>query len=56
MFTYKLIHMGIISTLFTGVGALIVGILLGFLIALIIGAIIYGIVILRDRRRKKQED
>ena len=31
--------MGIISTLFTGVGAVIIGIFLGFVVALIIGAI-----------------
>ncbi len=41
--------MGIINTLFTGIGALFIGILLGFIIAGIIGAIIYGIVKLRER-------
>ncbi len=46
--------MGIISTLFTGVGALIVGILLGFIIALIIGATVYGIVKLRERLKKEE--
>jgi hypothetical protein len=41
--------MGIINTLFTGIGALFIGIILGFFIALILGAIIYGIVKLRER-------
>ena len=45
--------MGIINTLFTGIGALFIGILLGFIIAGIIGAIIYGIVKLRERLQKE---
>ena len=45
--------MGIINTLFTGIGALFVGILLGFIIAGIIGAIIYGIIKLRERLQKE---
>ncbi|MBZ2166869.1 hypothetical protein [Methanobacterium spitsbergense] len=45
--------MGIINTLFTGIGALFIGILLGFIIAGIIGAIIYGIIKLRERLQKE---
>jgi uncharacterized membrane protein YraQ (UPF0718 family) len=45
--------MGILSTVFTGIGAIIIGILLGIIIAGIIGAIVYGIVKLRDRRRDR---
>ncbi len=41
-----------ISTVFTGIGAIIIGIILGLLIALLIGAIIYGIILLRDRNKK----
>jgi Na+-driven multidrug efflux pump len=47
---------GIISTLFTGVGAVIIGIFLGFVVALIIGAIIYGIVKLRERWQKQKKN
>lgn len=48
--------MGIISTLFTGVGAVIIGIFLGFVVALIIGAIVYGIIKLRERWQTKGND
>ena len=48
--------MGIISTLFTGVGAVIIGIFLGFLVALIIGAIVYGIIKLRERWQRKENE
>ena len=41
--------MGIINTLFTGIGALFIGILLGFIIAGVIGVIIYAIIKLRER-------
>ena len=44
---------GILSTLFTGIGAIVIGIFLGFIIALIIGAVVYGIINLRDRWRNK---
>ena len=42
-----------INTVFTGIGAIIIGIILGFLIAGIIGIIIYGIIKIRDRNKYK---
>jgi hypothetical protein len=48
--------MGIISTLFTGVGAIVIGIFLGFVIALILGATIYGIIKLRERWQNQKRE
>jgi hypothetical protein len=42
-----------INTVFTGVGAIVIGIVLGFLIAGLIGIIIYGIIKIRDRNKYK---
>jgi hypothetical protein len=47
------INMDIISTIFTATGAVIIGIVLGFIIAGIIGVIVYGIIKIRDRNKKK---
>ena len=48
--------MGIISTLFTGAYAVFIGIFLGFIIAGVIGIIVYGIVKLRDRFRYRKNE
>jgi hypothetical protein len=45
--------MGFFSTLFTGAAAIVVGIILGLIIAGIFGFIIYGLVKLRDRNKYK---
>ena len=42
-----------LNALFTGIGAIIIGIVLGFLIAGLIGIIIYGIIKIRDRNKYK---
>ncbi|MGZ4857506.1 MAG: hypothetical protein ACXVH2_10230 [Methanobacterium sp.] len=47
--------MGIISTIFTAIEAVIVGIVLGYIIAGIIGVIVLGIVTIRDRNKKKDK-
>ena len=49
----NIINMDIISTIFTATGAVILGIVLGFFIAGIIGVIVYGIIKIRDRNKKK---
>jgi len=43
--------MGFFSTLFTGAAAIVIGIILGLLIAAAVGFIIYGLVKLRDRNK-----
>jgi hypothetical protein len=52
--------MDIISTIahglnivFTSIGAILIGIILGFLIAGLIGIIVYGIIKIRDRNKYK---
>ena len=45
--------MAFFSTLFTGAAAIVVGIILGLIIAGIIGFIIYGLVKFRDRNKYK---
>lgn len=47
--------MDIINTLFTGAAAIVVGVILGFIIAGIIGLIVWGLVVLRDRMKKNEE-
>jgi hypothetical protein len=42
-----------LNALFTGIGAIIIGIVLGLLIAGVIGIIIYGIIKIRDRNKYK---
>jgi hypothetical protein len=42
-----------LNALFTGIGAVIIGIVLGFLIAGVIGIIVYGIIKIRDRNKYK---
>ena len=49
MYTRGLFDGGYIEYIFTGIGAIVIGIFLGFIIALIIGAVVYGIIKLRDR-------
>ena len=44
--------MDILSALFTGIGAIIVGIILGFSLAALIGVIALGIIKIRDRNKK----
>ena len=39
-----------INAIFTGIGAIIIGIVLGFLIAGLIGIIIYGIIKIRRQK------
>jgi hypothetical protein len=41
--------MAILDTLFTGIAAIAVGIFLGFVIAGILGFIVYGIIKLKER-------
>jgi hypothetical protein len=45
--------MDIISTIFTATGAVIIGIVLGFFIAGIIGVLVLGIIKVRDRNKQK---
>jgi len=42
-----------ITALFTGISVIIIGIILGFIIAGVIGIIIYGIIKIRDRNKYK---
>jgi len=51
----RIIGMGILSSLFTGFFAVIVGIFLGFIVAGIIGVIVWGIVTLRNRLRHRHD-
>lgn len=46
--------MNIIETLFTGASAILIGIFLGFIIAGIIGVIVWGLVGLRNRMKKEE--
>jgi hypothetical protein len=48
--------MDIINTLFTVTGAVIVGIILGFIIAGIIGVVVLGIIKIRDRDISAKKD
>ncbi len=45
--------MGFFSTLFTGAATIVVGIILGLLIVIAAGFVIYGLVKLRDRNKYK---
>jgi hypothetical protein len=45
--------MAILDTLFTGITAIAVGIFLGFIIAGILGSIVYGIIKLKERLQNK---
>lgn len=47
--------MSIIETLFTGASAILIGIVLGFIIAGIIGVVVWGLVGLRNRMKKDEE-
>ena len=42
-----------LGAIFTGVSVLIIGIVLGFIIAGVIGIVIYGIIKVRDRNKYK---
>ncbi len=42
-----------IAAVFTGISVLVIGIVLGFIIAGVIGIIIYGIIKVRDRNKYK---
>jgi len=45
--------MGFFDTLLTGTAAIVVGIILGVILASVVGFIIYGIVKVRDRNKYK---
>jgi hypothetical protein len=45
--------MGIISTIFTAIEALVIGVFLGFIMAGIIGVIVLGIIKIKDRIKRK---
>jgi hypothetical protein len=45
--------MGFFSTLFTGAAAIFIGIILGLILAAVVGFIVYGLVKLRDRNKYK---
>lgn len=45
--------MGFLDAIFTGTAAIVVGIILGLILATVVGFIIYGIVKLRDRNKYK---
>ncbi len=47
--------MGVISSLFNGAFAILIGIFLGFVIAGIIGVIVWGIITLRDKIRYRND-
>jgi hypothetical protein len=47
--------MAILDTIFTGITAVAVGIFLGFIIAGILGSIIYGIIKLKERWQNKSK-
>ncbi len=48
--------MDILNTLFTVTGAVIIGIILGFIVAGIIGVVVLGIIRIRDRDSYAQKD
>jgi hypothetical protein len=48
--------MDIVNTLFTVTGAVIIGIVLGFIIAGIIGVVVLGIIKIRDRDSSAKKD
>jgi hypothetical protein len=48
--------MDIVNTLFTVTGAVIIGIVLGFIIAGIIGVVVLGIIKIRDRDHSAEKD
>lgn len=47
--------MNIIESLFTGASAILIGIVLGFIIAGIIGVVVWGLVGLRNRMKNEDE-
>lgn len=48
--------MDIVNTLFTVTGAVIIGIVLGFIVAGIIGVVVLGIIKIRDRDHSAKKD
>jgi len=48
-----IIIMGFLDTLFTGTATIVVGILLGIIISVAVGFVIYGLVKIRDRNKYK---